>query len=85
MLMGGSAVGLMYYLGSKFPKGFGFFKLPYLLTTLLAIQLVLTRSAQWLNWMVLGVVWVVFIVIYSMRNGAGKTWFHKVVECCRNW
>ena len=85
MLMGGSAVGLMYYLGTKFPSGFGFFKLPYLLTAFVIIEFVLLRSLETSTLLVLVGVWAFFLIVYSSRNSGGKKWFKKVVECCKNW
>ena len=85
ILMGGSAVGLLYYLGTKFPSGFGFFKLPYLLTALVIIESVLLRSLETDSFLALVGVWGVFLIIYIFRNSGGKNWFKKVVECCKNW
>ena len=85
MLMGGSAVGLMYYLGTKFPSGFGFFKLPYLVTAFVVIESFLSRSLEMKTFLILIGVWIVFLIVYIFRKGIGASWFKKVVECCKNW
>lgn len=85
MLMGGSAVGLMYYWGGKWPEKFGFFKLPYLLTAFVVIQLILEKSFETKLLVLLGGTWLVFFIIYGLRRRGGKKWFEKVVECCKNW
>lgn len=85
MLMGGSAVGLMYYLGGKWPEKFGFFKLPYLLTAFTLVYIVINRTVEKSALLAIVIVWLAFITVFLMRNKAGKNWFEKVVECCRNW
>ena len=85
VLMGGSAVGFMYYLGTKFPSWFGLFKLPYLITAFSLIYVILERDFNQTLVLVLVGVWIIFVTIYFLRNGRGAKWFRQVVECCKNW
>lgn len=71
-LMGGSAVGLMYYL--KLER----FKLPFLLTAFASIHFVLLREFDWRVMAALAHVWLAF----GLLRGE---WLKKVVECCKNW
>ena len=85
LLMGGSAVGSMYYLGSKLPEKFGVFKLPYLLSALVLAYAILEKEFNVLLFLFIVGLWIVFALVFLLRNGIGKNWFKKVVECCRNW
>ncbi|MDP2651490.1 MAG: hypothetical protein Q8O98_02790 [bacterium] len=78
ILLGGSAVGLMYYWKLEF------FRLPYLLTTFTFIYFIL-EEIDWQALTAVVAVWLIFGVISLLRDGATKSWFKKVVECCRNW
>lgn len=84
-LMGGSAVGFMYYLGSRLPENLFVFKLPYLVTALVLIWFILGNGLETRLLLALVGVWFVFVGIYLARHGVGKHWFKKVVECCKNW
>lgn len=85
MLMGGSAVGLLYYLGKRLPERFHVFKLPYLLTALTLIFLVLKKEVEPVSFLTLAGIWILFAFLYFSRDGGAREWFRKMVECCRNW
>ena len=72
MLMGGSAVGLMYYL--KLER----FKLPFLLTAFSVVYFVLLRTVELRIVIFLALLWLAFSVLRG-------NWLKKVVECCKNW
>ena len=85
LLMGGSAVGSMYYLGSKLPEKFGVFKLPYLLSALVLAYAILEKKLNIYTLLFLVGLWILSVSVFFLRNGVGKNWFKKVVECCKNW
>lgn len=87
ILMGGSAVGLMYYLEDKLPERYHIFKFPFLITLILLIYLLLAQDAGGSRFYIdLTSLWAVFIVLYFLRHrqifeGAIK----QLIECCKNW
>lgn len=87
ILMGGSAVGLMYYLENKLPDKYHLFKFPFLITLILLIYLLLSQDTSNSRFYIdLTSLWAVFIALYFLRhrkafNGAVK----KLIECCKNW
>ena len=85
ILMGGSAIGFMYYLGSKWPEKFNVFKLPYLLTAFTLIYFVLVKEFDAASMLALAGVWLLFGALFIFRNGGAAGWFEKVVGCCKNW
>ena len=85
ILMGGSAVGLMYYLSRVSPNKFSFFKFPYFITALLLIDFVFRREATAPAVLLIVGIWLVFFLIFIFRNKNTKNWFQKILECCKNW
>ncbi|MEK7461745.1 MAG: hypothetical protein AAB586_01610 [Patescibacteria group bacterium] len=85
LLMGGTAVGLMYYLASALPEKFEFFKLPFLLSVFIVFYSILSRTLDILIILEVVVTWLLFGLIFLSRNGRTKNWFKIVVECCKNW
>ncbi len=85
ILMGGSAVGSMYFVFSNKAENWQIFKLPYIVTLFSLVYVVLSKSIQ-LNIIILVVsLWVVFLLIYFSRNKQSSKWFKEIVECCKNW
>ena len=86
ILMGGSAVGGMYYIFSKLAEEKQLFKLPYVITAFALISTVLTGEV--IGEVVAGIValWLVFFLLYAGRNNARfKGSIKRVIECCKNW
>jgi len=85
ILMGGSAVGSMYYLSSRVKESWNLFKLPYLVTLFAMIYIVLAQ--QLYVELVIGIValWVIFFAIYLLRHTSLRAWSQKIIECCKNW
>lgn len=88
VLMGGSAVGAIYYGAARLPERFEIFKLPVLLTFFVAVVLVLAPGSIAYGYAgaTLGVVWLAFGGLYAIRRyPAVKSMAHHVIDCCRNW
>jgi FtsH-binding integral membrane protein len=85
ILMGGSVVGLMYYLSSISPNKFSFFKFPYFITALFLINFVFSREATAPTVLLIVGIWLAFFLIFIFRDKNTKNWFQKILECCRNW
>ncbi len=87
ILMGGSAVGLMYMLGAKMPERWNVLKLPFLLSLLALVYIVLTDSTDTGKiWLVLGFLWLIFLPIFLVGKGKGMGQMaKKIIECCKNW
>jgi hypothetical protein len=85
ILMGGSAVGSMYYFSSRTSTALHIFKLPYMVTIFALIYTVLTWQIR--TSLVVGVIvlWMVFFVFHLFRNTHLKSWSKKIIECCKNW
>lgn len=85
LLMGGSAVGLMYYMVSILPEKFELFKLPFLLTILAIFSSILKMSIDKYVLALVLMAWLLLGLVFVFRNGRAKNWFKTVVECCKNW
>ncbi len=81
ILMGMSVLGIYYVAEKKVKKRFLVFRLPFLLTLIFVVYFVLEEFILE-SFILLGVLWVFFILIYSFKfNGFAK----KLVECCKKW
>jgi hypothetical protein len=87
ILMGGSAVGLMYYLENRLPEKYHLFKFPFLITLILLIYLLLAQDANDSRFYIdLTSLWAVFIALYFLRyKKSFKGTVKKLIECCKNW
>ena len=85
LLMGGSAVGFMYYLASTLPERYQLFKFPYLLTTFSVLYFVLNARADFRVPLLLAVLWAGFGLVFLARHQRGKRLFHTLIACCRDW
>jgi len=87
VLMGGSAVGFMYYLGTKVPEKCEILKFPFLLTlfwifyrVLRGFEDVATES------IILTGLWIIFGSIFLLyTNNQLRAIGKKLIECCKNW
>jgi len=85
MLMGGSAVGFIYYVSSKSKSKIDFFKFPLLVTFFVAIYFILEKSFHLNMAIYVVVLWLLFLIVYILRNKKSMSIFKKIVECCKNW
>jgi len=86
ILMGGSAVGGMYYLFSNVSEEKQLFKLPYLVTAFVLVYAVLLRKPSVEMAAGIGMVWLLFLALYGSRNVAYlKKSIRQIIECCKNW
>ncbi len=88
ILMGGSAVGIMYLLEQKTPKKYHILKLPFLLTLFALTYIVLADvPEERLTYLILLSLWVVFLSIFFMERNIRilKKVGKKLIECCKNW
>ena len=85
LLMGGSAVGFMYYLSGALPEKFLVFRLPYLLTAFTLFYFILNLTFDFSTVALLIIFWVIFGLVFLFRNKITGEWFKKIIECCKNW
>jgi hypothetical protein len=85
LLMGGSAVGFMYYLAGALPERYHLFKFPYLLTAFSVLYFILQAHADIRVLLLLGVIWAGFGLVFLTRHQHGRRLFHKLIACCRDW
>ena len=88
ILMGGSAVGIMYLLEKKVPKQYGILKLPFLLTLFAFTYVVLTEFREGpATYLIVLLLWIVFLTVFLVGENvkAFKEIGKKLIECCKNW
>lgn len=85
LLMGGSAVGLMYYLGGKIKDSYQIFKFPFLVTAFALAYTVVLKSIEWQLIALVSTLWLVFAVIHGFSEKGLKRTALKLIECCKNW
>ncbi|KAA3625766.1 MAG: hypothetical protein DWQ02_21205 [Bacteroidetes bacterium] len=85
ILIGGSAVGGMYYIFRHGNPKWEVFKLPYLLSTFTVIYFLLVWDIELVAFIFLGILWMIFFLVYLFRGQGFSNWFNKIVECCKNW
>lgn len=87
ILMGETVLGVFYTLEERVREEFEVFKLPFLLTLVLAAYTVLDASLAVLPaWGFLLILWVLFAVLYLYReNERMREVFDRLLECCRGW
>lgn len=84
--MGGSVIGLMYFLSSKLPEKFFIFKFPFILSLIFLIFSFLELNLDKTTLLVVALLWIVFLPIFFFRNFPGlKDFTRKIIECCKNW
>ena len=80
ILMGGSAVGVMYLLDNKY-KNFSIYKLPFLLSLFSLIYFILEREIIMGAIYILIAIWLVILFIQKDFKAMSK----KIIECCKDW
>lgn len=84
--MGGSNVGLMYYLYSKLPEELSILKLPFLVTFFFLVYSFLSFTLDKASVLAVVSSWSVFLFIFLSKNFPKfKNFARKVIECCKNW
>lgn len=86
ILMGGSAVGLMYLLERRLPERFSLFRLPYLVSMVILVYAVLGGQLRGSALAALVLLWMAALGVYLSRmNGRVARVVQKIVACCRDW
>ncbi|OGY56682.1 MAG: hypothetical protein A2119_02975 [Candidatus Colwellbacteria bacterium GWA2_46_10] len=88
ILMGGSAVGIMYLLEKKMSEKYSILKFPFLLTLFTLTYIVLTDFGEGLLiYLIILFLWVVFLTVFLMGENVEvfKKIGKKLIECCKNW
>ena len=88
ILMGGSAVGIMYLLEKKMSEKYSILKFPFLLTLFAFTYIVLGGFREGsLIYLIILFLWVVFLTIFLMGGNveAFKKIGKRLIECCKNW
>jgi len=86
ILMGGSAIGGMYYLFPKLSEEKQLFKLPYVITAFALVYGLTTQEFSGGMVAGVGMLWVLFFLLYAGRNNAYfKGSIKRIIECCKNW
>lgn len=81
ILMGQTSLGLFYLWEKKVKKEFLLFRLPLLLTFILAIYSIL-ESFSFNSLYFILVLWFLFFMIYLFKN---NKFANKIIECCKKW
>jgi len=88
ILLGGSAVGGMYYLFSKVSEKYQIFKFPTLLTFFATAYWLIGKQPADMNLAILLLVglWIVFGGIFVLyAHPRWRAIGQKIIECCKNW
>lgn len=84
-LMGGSVVGISYFLQEKLPEDYQLFTFPFLASGFSVVYMLFgeydTHALP-----LLGSLWGVFGFLFVLRTNAPVAGVaRKLIECCRNW
>lgn len=86
ILMGGSAVGLMYLLERRLPERFSLFRLPYFVSAVALVYTVLGGQLRGSALAALVLLWMAVLGVYLSRmNSRVARVVQKIVACCRDW
>ncbi len=87
LLMGHTSLGVYYIAEKKAEREFLVFRLPFLLTLMLIMVTLLEPALVEASLVLaLGVVWLVFVMLYAWRNVKWvRNMATRVIECCGNW
>lgn len=86
LLIGGSVVGVMYWLESKLAEKYQLFKLPFFLTLMALAYFVLEQVVLIEVGLVVGLLWLLALLVYVGRDTKNlKMLSRKLIECCKNW
>jgi len=86
ILMGGSAVGLIYLLEQKLPEKYQLFKLPFFLMLIVLSYLAIEKNLPGGVITLVVLVWLLTTAIHTSRNVKNvKILGEKIIKCCKNW
>lgn len=87
LLIGQSTLGIFYLLEQKVAEPLTLFRLPFLVTLLIAAYTMLTRSFPVKELLLfVGALWLLFGGLYSYRRvPALRQLVEKVIACCKKW
>jgi hypothetical protein len=87
ILLGGSSVGLMYYLFNN-KNTLQIFKFPLIISLFWIVYIAITGLEEFevKDIGILLSVWILFGVLYFFhKNAYLRKWWQRIIECCRNW
>mgnify|MGYP001557903535 CR=1 FL=1 len=85
IIIGHTSLGLFYLLEKKVGEKFKVFRMPLLLTFILAIYSIL-ESFSLNSFIFLVILWFLFFIIYIFRTKKTiSNFFNKILECCKKW
>lgn len=82
LLIGGSVVGFLYFIGAKVSVPLKIFRLPFFLTMLTVAYSVIELSFDLRTFVVIILLWIVFFVFFMYKN---TKIIEKIISCCRDW
>ena len=87
ILMGGSAVGVLYLLEEKLMPEYHIFKFPFMVTLFAGIYILLAVESIFPSILVLAALWAPFGGIFVFRREGGSLGkaARKLIECCKHW
>lgn len=86
ILLGGTAVGLMYFLEKKMQEKYGIFRLAFYLTAIVIAYMLLGGIITMPAVAILAFLWLLSALLFWGREKKGvKSWAKKIIECCKNW
>lgn len=91
LLLGGSIVGMLYFLEKKvaekkMPEKYLLFRLPLYLTMVSGAYFVLNRTVIGIIIIPLLILWLLFILIFLYQhNYRIRALAEKIITCCKNW
>ncbi len=86
ILMGGSIVGLIYFLREKVHTSYTIFTLPLFLTLISLTYALLEKTVTTNVVIILSLLWILMIGIHVFRNNTYiNALGRKIVACCKNW
>jgi len=81
ILMGHTSLGVYYTLERKVKEKFLVFRLPYLLTSVTLVYIILEGIRTNALYLLVGI-WGLFIIIYLLKF---NEFTKKLIECCKKW
>ena len=86
LLMGMTLLGIFYTIERNVKKELTVFRLPFLITIVLAGYYLLTFENILKEIILVIILWLLFIIAYIYRNNKKFSGIvNKVVECCKKW
>lgn len=83
LLIGGSVVGFLYFVGKKVSDSLKLFRLPLFLTLVIVAYSIIQLPADWKNILLfIGGLWTIFTVMFLYKN---NKIVQKIIACCRDW